>query len=246
MIVIGLTGGIASGKSTVRALLAEQGIPAVDADHIAHALLANPSDCVAQIVDVFGEHIRAPNGGIDRRALGQIVFNDEAARHRLEDIMHPQIAGQANMQLRQLWEDTRPPYLIYEASLLIEVRQKQQQSSQERPQPQGSRSPVSPMQLSHSQLSHSQLSSVQSYQVQCDAIVLVVSPREQRIQRLTETRGYSVEQAEGRINAQWEDARKMEHADILLHNDGDLSKLRREVLALHRDLVTLSTSIDST
>lgn len=85
---VGLTGGIATGKSYVRARLEALGIPAIDADAIVHELLGR-GEAAARVADRFGASVRDPSGGIDRRALGRLVFADAAARADLEAILHP-------------------------------------------------------------------------------------------------------------------------------------------------------------
>lgn len=85
---IGLTGGIATGKSHVRARLEARGIPAIDADAVVHELLG-PGDAAARVARRFGAAILDPSGAVDRRALGRLVFADAAARTDLEAILHP-------------------------------------------------------------------------------------------------------------------------------------------------------------
>lgn len=86
---VGLTGGIASGKSTVSALLAEHGAVIIDADALAREVVAKGTPGLAAVVTEFGESLLTPEGELDRPAMGALVFNDEAARKRLEAIVHP-------------------------------------------------------------------------------------------------------------------------------------------------------------
>lgn len=85
---IGLTGGIATGKSYVRARLEALGMPAIDADSVVHELLG-PGEAAARVVRRFGPAVLDPAGGVDRRALGRLVFADAGARSDLEGILHP-------------------------------------------------------------------------------------------------------------------------------------------------------------
>jgi len=88
--LIGLTGGVGSGKSTVAGMLAELGATIVDADEATHAVYAPGTDGFDAIVYAFGpEYVR--DGQIDRKRLGDFVFNDEAARLRLNEIVHPRV-----------------------------------------------------------------------------------------------------------------------------------------------------------
>jgi dephospho-CoA kinase len=86
---VGLTGGIASGKSTVAAMLAELGAVIIDADAVAREVVASGTPGLAAVVEEFGEELLGPDGELDRAAMGQLVFNDDAARERLESIVHP-------------------------------------------------------------------------------------------------------------------------------------------------------------
>ena len=86
---VGLTGGVASGKSTVAALLAEQGAVIIDADQLAREVVAKGTPGLAAVVQEFGEDVLDPDGGLDRPAMGRLVFDDDAARRRLESIVHP-------------------------------------------------------------------------------------------------------------------------------------------------------------
>ena len=88
---VGLTGGIASGKSTVSAILAELGAVVIDADKLAREVVAPGTDGLAEVVEAFGPEVLTPDGDLDRPALGAIVFNDEAQRRVLEGIVHPRV-----------------------------------------------------------------------------------------------------------------------------------------------------------
>lgn len=86
---VGLTGGIASGKSTVSAILAELGAVVIDADALAREVVERGTPGLAAVVAEFGEQVLTPGGDLDRPALGTLVFADESARRRLEAIVHP-------------------------------------------------------------------------------------------------------------------------------------------------------------
>jgi dephospho-CoA kinase len=88
---VGLTGGIASGKSTVAELLVELGAVLIDGDALAREVVARGTPGLAQVVEEFGAELLTPEGDLDRPALGRIVFSDESARRRLEAITHPLI-----------------------------------------------------------------------------------------------------------------------------------------------------------
>lgn len=86
---IGLTGGIASGKSVVRKILDAAGVPTIDADEIVHDILQQDKQIIAQIIDMFGPHILNDDGGINRKELAKIVFYDPEDLKTLEGIIHP-------------------------------------------------------------------------------------------------------------------------------------------------------------
>ena len=91
--LMGLTGGIACGKSTVADMLAQHGFEILDTDDVAHQCLERAGDCYEDVVDTFGEQILDDAGTIDRQILGRIVFQDPAQRKTLEKIMHPVIGA---------------------------------------------------------------------------------------------------------------------------------------------------------
>ena len=117
--VVGLTGGIACGKSTVAAQLAELGVPIVDADALAREVVAPGTPGLAAIVERFGSDVLLADGSLDRKKLGEQVFSDPEARRALNAITHPRIAAAGLEKLRAL-ADHPAPYRLYEAALLVE------------------------------------------------------------------------------------------------------------------------------
>ncbi|MBF6673397.1 MULTISPECIES: dephospho-CoA kinase [Glutamicibacter] len=98
---VGLTGGVASGKSAVAAKLAELGAVVIDADALARKVVAPGTDGLAAIKDCFGPEIMQPDGSLDRKALGAIVFADEQARQKLNAIVHPLVRQAAAVAREQ-------------------------------------------------------------------------------------------------------------------------------------------------
>ena len=88
---VALTGGIASGKSTVSALLRDLGAVVIDADQLARDVVAPGTSGLAEVVEAFGDGVLAPDGSLDRPAVAKIVFADESARRTLEGIIHPRV-----------------------------------------------------------------------------------------------------------------------------------------------------------
>ncbi|KAF9006756.1 CoaE-domain-containing protein [Cyathus striatus] len=103
MLVIGLTGGIATGKSTVSSLLRSHQIPIVDADIIAREVVQPGTPALADIVKVFGPEVLLPDGSLDRKKLGSIIFNDGAKRKKLNGIVHPAVRREMVWQVVRHW-----------------------------------------------------------------------------------------------------------------------------------------------
>ncbi len=118
MRVLGLTGGIACGKSTVSRALAQRGVPIVDADRVAREVVAPGTDGLAEVVAEFGTGVLAPDGSLDRGRLGHAVFGDEIRRRRLNSILHPRIAAESARKIAS-WSTTHR-WVVYDAALLVE------------------------------------------------------------------------------------------------------------------------------
>lgn len=119
MMVLGLTGGICSGKSTVAAMFARLGATVIDADQIAHELVEPDRPLFETVASAFGREIVGADGCIDRRKLGAIVFADPEARRRLEAILHPAIIEECERRIRQAGVSGAAVCLV-DAALLIE------------------------------------------------------------------------------------------------------------------------------
>lgn len=119
MMVIGLTGGIASGKSTVAAMLRNANIPVIDADILARNVTTKGSVALAKIIAIFGETILAQDGSLDRQKLGKIVFADQRLLRRLESIIHPAILELSKQELKAL-EIKGHAIVVYMAPLIFE------------------------------------------------------------------------------------------------------------------------------
>ncbi len=119
MLTIGLTGGIASGKSTVAAHFAALGVPVIDADVIARELVAPGQPALADIIAEFGNGILQSDGSLNRAALRRRVFSDPAQRQRLEALLHPRIRAEMSRRRQAL----RAPYCILVIPLLLESQQ---------------------------------------------------------------------------------------------------------------------------
>ena len=117
--MIGLTGGIGSGKTAAGTVFSQLGVPVIDADEIAHALVAPGEPALGEIAGTFGADIIRHDGELDRDALRQRVFADSTERQRLEAILHPRIRRQIQTRI----DDANYPYCIVVIPLLLETRQ---------------------------------------------------------------------------------------------------------------------------
>lgn len=118
--VIGLTGGIASGKSTVGRIFLELGVTVIDADQLARDVVSPGTAGLLEVVAVFGQEFLAEDGTLERPKLGRHIFGNAAARKQLDSLLHPRI--------RKLYEErvaaaqnTPTPYIVYESALLVEL-----------------------------------------------------------------------------------------------------------------------------
>ncbi|MCI4061692.1 dephospho-CoA kinase [Micromonospora sp. R77] len=195
MLMVGLTGGIGSGKSAVSARLAALGAVVIDADRIAREVVAPGSEGLAEIVAAFSTRVLDADGALDRAALGAVVFGDESARRRLEAITHPRVRARTAELAAAAPADA---VVVNDVPLLVEVG-------------------LAP-----------------TYHL----VVVVQTAVTTRLARLTRDRGMDRAEAERRIAAQADDARRQAAADVLLPNDGTLAELHAAVDELwHHRLV---------
>lgn len=115
--IVGLTGGIGSGKSTAAHMFAELGAAVVDTDAISHALTGPGGAAMPALRETFGVECVRPDGGLDRQAMREVVFRDAAARRLLEDIVHPMIRLEAERQVAT----AAAPYVLLMVPLLLET-----------------------------------------------------------------------------------------------------------------------------
>jgi dephospho-CoA kinase len=118
MLMVGLTGGIGAGKSAVAARLVAHGAVVIDADRLAREAVAPGSDGLAAVVAEFGPAVLAPDGTLDRPTLGRLVFEDETARRRLEQIVHPRVRARTAELVAAAPEDA---VVVHDVPLLVEA-----------------------------------------------------------------------------------------------------------------------------
>lgn len=190
---VGLTGGIAAGKSAVAAELERCGALLVDSDALARLVLEPGTEGLAAVREAFGDRVIAADGSLDRAALASIVFADAGQRERLNRIVHPRVRRMAREIVAQAGPDV---VVVQDVPLLVETGQ------------------------------------AESF----DLVLVVQAPREERIRRMVEGRGMSVEDAEARIAAQATDEQRAAVADVVIVNDGDLERLRELTRAVWRGM----------
>lgn len=117
MMKVGITGGIASGKSTICQLFSDNDIDIIDADFIALQLVQPGQDCLNRVVQTFGSQVLLENGELNRPEMRQLIFSDSIAKQQLENILHPEIRRQLQTQSKY----ASSPYCILSIPLLIEA-----------------------------------------------------------------------------------------------------------------------------
>jgi dephospho-CoA kinase len=192
--VVGLTGGIASGKSTVARAFAELGVPVVDADKLAREVVAPGSAGLADIVETFGADVLLPDGSLDRKALGARVFHDPVLRQELNAITHPRIARLSAKRLANI--ESGAPYALYEAALIVENGLHRAMA----------------------------------------ALIVVALDTSTQLERMMRRDGLAPAEAHARIAAQSSLAKKVEVADFVIDNGGELSLLLARVAQVHEEL----------
>ena len=206
--LIGLTGGIACGKSTVLAMLAALGARSIDADRATHRVQQPGTPTYQQIVAAFGPAIlSSPDGPIDRRKLGALVFGDPQLLLRLEQIVHPAVRAEINAFLDAVAKAggystrLRPierPIAVIDAIKLLES----------------------------------------GWAKQCDQVWVVTCPEDQQLDRLMHTRGMGEAEARQRIAAQAPQASRLAQATVVIDNSGSQAHTRAQVEAAWQNALT--------
>lgn len=119
--VVGLTGGIGSGKSTVATLLAQMGADVIDADKVGHEIYLPDTEGFTRVVEAFGPEVVGADGTVDRRVLGTKVFGDPAELARLNAIVHPLIVAELQARLAAQRAAPRTTPIVVEAAIMMEA-----------------------------------------------------------------------------------------------------------------------------
>lgn len=205
--VIGLTGGIASGKTTVSDYLKSLGVCVIDADEVAHEVTSPGSVGLQKVSEEFGDHILTEEGSLNRKKLGEIVFGDKEALSRLNAIVHPLVIDKMTKMLRQFDYCHRAlagdeygyeaPCVVLDVPLLFEA----------------------------------------GMENLCDEVWVVAVDEDTQIKRLIERDGYSVDEAIRRVKAQMPLEEKVRRAHKVVDNTGTIEDTRRQVDELFEDVV---------
>ncbi|CAZ98895.1 dephospho-CoA kinase [Zobellia galactanivorans] len=193
MRIVGLTGGIGSGKTTVAKMFEELGVPVYNSDTRAKELMQSSQDLVLAIKELLGEEAYREDGVLDRGFVSRQVFDNKALLNELNAIVHPAVRKDFIH-----WADEQTAdYVIQEAAIIFEI-------------------------------------GTQDFY---DCIILVVAPKETRIERVVQRdAGTTVKSVEARMKNQWEDDRKIEASDYVIENT-NLEQTKVQVLDIHRDLL---------
>ena len=197
---IGLTGGIASGKSTVADLFSEHGVPIIDTDVIARELVRPGEPALNEIRIAFGDDVFDAQGRLDRKSMRKVVFLDPARRGKLEAILHPEIRDAVVAQSKK----TDGPYQIIVVPLLVG-------------------------------------SPIQQFM---DRVLVVDCDEDNQLKRLLARDAENEEQARRIFAAQASRQDRLELADDVITNDGELGETRSQVDALHNKYLRLAGSPD--
>jgi len=192
--LVGLTGGIAAGKSTVAKHWVSRGAIEIDADLVAREVVLPGSGGAKQIEEAFGASFFDAEGTLDRKALGTLVFESKAELEKLEGIVHPLVRARTRELLSSAPNDA---IVIYTVPLLVEA----------------------------------------NVDLDFDYVVTVEAPESERISRLVEHRGFSIEDARARISNQASPIERAARADFILNSNQDIFLLLRDADALWRKFV---------
>ncbi len=188
-VVFGVTGGVGTGKSTVARMFQELGAVVLDADVLAHRLLEPKKLAWRRVVTAFGDRVLNEDQTIDRRRLAEAVFTDEAARRRLEAIIHPQVRRDIRRHLHRLARSRRVKAVALDVPLLFEA----------------------------------------GMEDLADVVVVVTAPPEVQRRRLREKFGWTDDELEARMQAQWALPAKAAAADVVVDNGDGVEATRTQV-----------------
>ena len=189
--VIGLIGGVGSGKSLVAAEFAKRGARVLSGDQFGHEALRRP-DVKEKVVQCWGVGVLDAEGEVNRRKLGAIVFADSEERKKLEGLVFPWIGRRIGEEIARAAADPSVKFVVLDAAVMLEA----------------------------------------GWAKSCDRFVFVDAPRDHRLRRLAEERGWSAQEVDKREKSQWPLTEKLKRADWTLDNSGSPEELTRQVQEL--------------
>ena len=197
LLLVGVTGSIACGKSTITSMLEELGAPLIDFDKIAKQIVEPGQPGLDEIVKSFGSGILLENGHLDRKKMSDIIFNDPKKRKKLESITHPGIFKVFFQQVNEIAAKKKDPIIQVEIPLLIEL----------------------------------------NMQFMFDCIIVVSITKEQQVQRLALRDNISKKQAVNIIGSQLPVSGKINFADYVINNSGDLKNTEKQIVQTWESIV---------
>ena len=199
MLKVGLTGGIASGKSVVAEAFSKLGVPVIDADEVAREVVNPGEPALGKLIDLLGSGIITEKSALNRKMLRQLIFSDANLRLQVEAILHPAILNRIADKLAVV----DAPYALIVIPLLVE-------------------------------------SGLQTF---VDRILVVECPEEIRVQRLIKRDGETPESAQRILAAQADSKSRLQIADDIIQNTGELADLTPKVLDMHNLYMRLADSL---
>ncbi len=196
-LIVGITGGIGSGKTTAAKVFEKLGVPIYIADDKARMLTAENEQILSYIRETYGDEMFDDNGALNRKALGEAVFGNKERLDALNKVIHPLVA----QDFKSWVAEQSFPYVLKEAAVLFES----------------------------------------GTYTDCNYVILVVAPRESRIERVMKRSGLSREDIENRMQHQWSDEDKMALSDFVIYN-GDENDLISQIYDIHEDIKRLSNT----
>ena len=197
MVIIGVTGGLGTGKSTVAGMFKRLGAVVLDADHMAHHIMEPKRLAWRQIIQTFGGGVLNEDETINRRRLAALVFGDDAKRRQLERIVHPHVLREIKQTLHRLRRARKVRAVVLDVPLLLEV----------------------------------------GAQRFVDALIVVAASPEAARERLATRPGWTQEEIDARMRAQWNVSAKVALADYVVDNSGGVDATRTQVKRLWNQLV---------
>lgn len=195
-IIIGLTGGIATGKSTISGMFVKQGIPVIDSDLIAKQVVEVNKPAYLKIVESFGDDILLCTGHLNRKKIATVVFNDDEKREKINSIIHPEVKKVIVNEMKK-FDALGNPFIVLDVPLLFES----------------------------------------GFDELCDFTVVVFTDVKTQYSRLMMRDNLSKEEAEKRIEAQWNIKEKLRLADFKIDNSLSILETRKQFDMLMKKLM---------